>query len=131
LRAGNCKEAVATLDRIIAADPADLASRHARATCLLSLQRLTQAIADFRYVADSNPTAQSFLELARAEWAAGQTEPATASLRKASSHTTDGPMLFSIASTQRAYGDADAARVTLLNVPAANRDFRWYVELGK
>jgi tetratricopeptide (TPR) repeat protein len=131
IRAQDCDRAVATLDRIISADPADLVSRHARANCLLALQRLTQAIADFQYITSNNPTAQGYLELAQAEWSAGQTQAAIAALRKASSLTTANPLLFDIASTQRAYGDVSAALETLQNVPSVNRDFRWYIELGR
>jgi tetratricopeptide (TPR) repeat protein len=130
IRAGDCSAAIDHLNRVIADDAADLVSRRDRANCYLKLHKLSQAISDYRAVADANLTTDSYLELAVAEWTAGQAEAAKEALKSASARTSDPSTLLVVAQTQASYGDAAAARSTLTKVSPGRRDFLWFAELG-
>jgi tetratricopeptide (TPR) repeat protein len=82
-------------------------------------------------VAVVDATADAYFQVAQAQWNAGQSEPARASLEQASRLTSDEETLLRIAETEGSYGDSVHERSTLLKIPLELRDFRWYAALGK
>lgn len=123
---GDCPREVELLGTVIAQSP-DPSSLRSRGDCLLKLGRVSQAIDDLQSAMRLDPSYNSAVDLAAAEWQAGFIAAARRTLQSAAALAQGPHDVLAVASTAVSYGDDAAADGMLGQVPSGDRDFNWYV----
>jgi tetratricopeptide (TPR) repeat protein len=128
---GSCSSALAELTTVLNNDPQDVSSLRTRGKCYLTLGNYTASLNDLSKLFSLDKSVPAGLELASAQWTAGQVSAARQTLRDTARGAASPVDAVNIADRQLEYGDPAGARSSLQAVQEPERDFHWYVDMGR